>query len=263
MQFSFRSERRSNNSATHRNWRLLNHSSEDGAVNLAIDEAILRGLLGGHSFQTLRLWRNPPTVVVGRFQDIRATVNVSMCRQLGVPVLRRVSGGGTVYQDYGNLNYSVIIHKSSFNGELENVEKSYDVLCGGITEGLRELGVNAYTHKGNIIIGGKKVSGSTQHRLYDVILHHGTLLVTADLNVLGNVLGETDIEERLTNLQDIIPHRMSINQVKKAIIDGFEKKFDLKFMKGRLTRTEKDCAKKLYEMKYGKNEWNRGRKAIF
>jgi lipoate-protein ligase A len=95
------------------------------------------------------------------------------CERLGATILRRVSGGGAVYHDHGNLNYSVILHKHSLKTRLDDVEKSYDLLCGGLIEGLKILGIDAYNQKGDIMICGKKVSGSAQHRLYDAILHHG------------------------------------------------------------------------------------------
>ena len=111
------------------------------------------------------------------------------CKSLGINVLRRASGGGAVYHDWGNLNYSLIVHKSSLIANLEDVEKSYDLFCGGVIEGLRMLGIAAHNRKGDIIIDGKKVSGSAQHRLYNTILHHGTLMVDVNLDLLGRTLG--------------------------------------------------------------------------
>ena len=165
-------------------WRLLEYSSDNAAMNLAIDEAILRALLEDHMPETCRLWQNPPSVIVGRFQDVHAHVNIEACQRRNLPVLRRVSGGGTVYQDHGNLNYSLMVRTSSLPKVSTNVENSYGVFCGGLIEGLKLLGLDAYHRKGDVLIDGRKVSGSAQHRLYDVILHHGTLLVNVDLDVL-------------------------------------------------------------------------------
>jgi lipoate-protein ligase A len=124
-------------------WRVLDYSSEDPAMNLAIDEAILRCLLEDRSPDTLRLWRNPPSVIIGCFQNPDSDVDMEACKDLGVNVLRRVSGGGAVYHDWGNLNYSVIIHKSSLKADIEDVEKSYYLFCGGVIEGLSLLGIAA------------------------------------------------------------------------------------------------------------------------
>jgi len=237
-------------------WRMVDYSSKNPAMNLAIDEAILRCLLEGRSPNTLRLWQNPPTVVIGRFQDPESEVNVAACKKLGIAVLRRVSGGGAVYHDHGNLNYSLIVHKSSLEANLEDIEESYDLFCSGVIEGLNMLGIDAYNRKGDIMIGGRKVSGSAQHRLYDVILHHGTLMVDVNLDTLGRTLGVSDPERRLINLHDVLPSRVPFSKIKRAINTGFEKGLNVKLKKATLTTREKQVAKRLYEVKYNKRDWN-------
>jgi len=242
----------------HQSWRLVNYSSKNPAMNLAIDEAILRCLLEDHSPNTLRLWQNPPTVVIGCFQDPKSEVNIEACKKLGIDVLRRVSGGGAVYHDHGNLNYSLIVHKSSLKARLEDVEKSYDLFCSGVIEGLKMLGIDAYNRKGDIMISGKKVSGSAQHRLYDVILHHGTLMVNINLDMLGRTLRLSDTERHLINLNDVLPRKVPLSRVKKTIIRGFEKRFNVKLKKATLTPRERQIAKRLCEVKYSKIHWNIG-----
>lgn len=237
-------------------WRMVDYSSKDPAMNLAIDEAILRCLLEYRGPDTLRLWQNPPTVVIGCFQNPRSEVNIVVCKKLGISIARRVSGGGAVYHDYGNLNYTLIIRKSSLKAHLEDVEKSYDLFCGGVIEGLKMLGIDAYNRKGDIMIGGKKVSGSAQHRLYDSILHHGTLMVDINLDMLGRTLGVSHPERHLINLHDVLPRKLSLNKIKRAINTGFEKRFAMKLKKGHLSTRERQIAKKLYEIKYSKGDWN-------
>jgi len=237
-------------------WRLVDYSSKNPAMNLAIDEAILRCLLEDHSPNTLRLWQNPPTVVIGCFQNPKSEVNIVACKKLGIDVLRRVSGGGAVYHDHGNLNYSLIVHRSSLKAHLEDVEKSYDLFCSGVIEGLKMLGIDAYNRKGDIMIDGKKVSGSAQHRLYDVILHHGTLMVDVNLDMLRCTLGVSDPERRLINLHDVLPNKVPLNKIKRAINVGFEKRFNVKPKRGTLTSRERRIAKRLCEIKYSKRDWN-------
>jgi len=243
-------------------WRIFDYSSKDPAMNLAIDEAILRCQLEYRSPDTLRLWQNPPTVVIGCFQDPESKVNLAACKKLGIDVLRRVSGGGAVYHDHGNLNYSLIVHKSSLKAHLADVEKSYDLFCSGVIEGLRMLGIDAYNRKGDIMIGGKKVSGSAQHRLYDAILHHGTLMVDVNLDMLARTLGVSDLERHLINLYDVLPHKVPLSRIKRHIVKGFEKRLNMKLKKGTLTPRERQIAKKLYEIKYSKRDWNIEMKAL-
>jgi len=241
---------------TQHHWRMLDCSSKHPAMNLAIDEAILRCLLEDRSPDTVRLWQNPPTVVIGCFQNPKSEVNIAACKKLGISIVRRVSGGGAVYHDYGNLNYSLIVHKPSLRAHLDDVEKSYDLFCSGVIEGLRTLGIHAYNRKGDIMIGGKKVSGSAQHRLYDAILHHGTLMVDVDLVMLARTLGLSDPERHLINLRDVLPHEVPLSRIKRNIIGGFEKRLNMKLRKGTLTPRERQIAKNLYEAKYSKRDWN-------
>ena len=237
-------------------WRTLDYSSRDPAMNLAIDEAILRCLLEGHSPETLRLWQNPPSVIVGRFQNPRSEVNITVCKKLGIDVLRRVSGGGAVYHDYGNLNYSLIVHKSLLEAHLEDVENSYDLFCSGVIKGLKMLGIDAYNRKGDIIINGKKVSGSAQHRLYDGVLHHGTLMIYVNLDMLGRTLGVSDPQGYLVNLHDVLPYKVPLEEIKRVVNEGFQKAFSAEFKRGTLAPRERQIAERLCEVKYTKREWN-------
>jgi lipoate-protein ligase A len=224
-------------------------------MNLAIEEAILRCRLEGKSPNTLRFWRNPPSIIIGCFQNPWKEVNLAICKKLGIGIFRRASGGGTVYHDYGNLNYSLIVHKSSLEANLDDIEKSYDIFCSGVTEGLKMLYVNAYNRGNSIMIGERKVSGSAQHRLYDVILHHGTLMVNVDLNALEHVLNLSNVESRLVNLMTTLSENVSLGKIKRAIVKGFEKTLNVKFEKGSLSSEEWQVAKMLYNIKYSTSEY--------
>jgi lipoate-protein ligase A len=240
-------------------WRLLDYSSKDPAMNLAIEEAILRCLLEYNSPNTLRLWQNPPSVIVGYFQDPNMEVDIEFCKKMGISIIRRISGGGTVYHDYGNLNYSIFIRISSLKeleDHIKDVEKSYSLFCRGVIEGLKVLGVEAYNEKGTIMINGRKISGSAQHRLYDTILHHGTLMINVNLNMLGQALKILNPEKILINLYEILPNKIPLNKIKIAIKTGFEKTFNIKLKKGTLTLKEKHIAKNLWKVKYSKIRWN-------
>jgi len=238
-----------------RHWRSLDYSSKNPAMNLAIEEAILRCRLEGKSPNTLRFWRNPPSIVIGCFQNPWKEVNLAICKKLGTSIFRRASGGGTVYHDYGNLNYSLIVHKSSLETNLDDIEKSYDIFCSGVIEGLKMLGVNAYNRGTSIMIGERKISGSAQHRLYGVILHHGTLMVNVDLNALEYALNLSNVESNLVNLMTILSENVSLSKIKRAIVKGFEKTLNVKFEKGSLSSGEWQAAKMLYNIKYSTSEY--------
>ena len=237
------------------NWRMIDYSSEDPAMNLAIDEAILRSVLENHGPNTLRLWQNPPAVVIGHFQDPKSVASIVDCEKLGIRIFRRVSGGGAVYHDYGNVNYSIIVRKPSLAVGVENVERSYSFFCSGVLEGLGMLRVQARNNSGNIVVEGKKISGSAQHRLYDTILHHGTLMVNVDFSTLGRALKNQNPHATLVNLSEILKN-ITIEKTKNAVRKGYEKTFSVNLRKRSLTPNEMRAASSLYQTKYNNRDWN-------
>jgi len=237
------------------NWRMIDYSLEDPAMNLAIDEAILRSVLENHGPNTLRLWQNPPAVVIGHFQDPKCAANLAECKKLGIRIFRRVSGGGAVYHDYGNVNYSIIVRKPSLAVGVENVERSYSFFCSGVVEGLGMLSVQARNNSGNIVVEGKKISGSAQHRLYDAILHHGTFMVNVDFSTLGRALKIQNPHAILVNLSEIL-ESITMEKTKNAIREGYEKTCRINLKKGSLTPNEMRTATSLYQKKYSNRDWN-------
>lgn len=126
------------------------------------------------------LWRNSPAVVVGCYQNICREVDVLALRRLGIPVIRRMSGGGTVYHDLGNLNYTLI---RSQEGPVD-----YERYLEPMIRALNELGVPAHRSRTcDLAIGEKKISGSAQRAASGRVLHHGTLLFETDLSILDQI----------------------------------------------------------------------------
>ncbi|MFC2662585.1 MAG: biotin/lipoate A/B protein ligase family protein [Eubacterium sp.] len=149
------------------------------AFHLACEEVIFDTEKKG---DILLLWRNSPVIVCGAHQNIYQETSVYRAQKQGIEILRRVSGGGTVYHDDGNLNYSVIMDEEKF--------KTYDDLLSGILSAMNAAGIPA--EKGRICdinVGGVKVSGNAQRIAHGRILQHGTLLYDADLSVLRSVSG--------------------------------------------------------------------------
>ncbi|MFW9967724.1 MAG: biotin/lipoate A/B protein ligase family protein [Candidatus Thorarchaeota archaeon] len=169
-------------------WRVVISKESDPAWNLAVDEAILRGIIDNNSPNTLRIWQNEKSVVIGRSQDVRAEVNVELCEKLNIPILRRCSGGGAVYMDLGNYNYSIITGDRAIN-RMKTIRDFTRFLCSAIVNLLSQLGCRSrFVPPSSIFIEDWKISGSAQYYLYEGILHHGTLLVNADLELMQKVL---------------------------------------------------------------------------
>ena len=244
-------------------WRVLDSEiTYDAAKNLAIDEAILQARIRGAIPPTLRFWRNKRAVVVGYSQKVNAEVNLKVCVEKKIQVVKRFSGGGTVYHDLGNLNYTVVLDADDPIVKGLDIVESYRILCSGLVKGLEYLGLTSFiTFKppGNIFIRGKKISGSAQLRRRRVILHHGTLLVDSDLRMLEKTLIAHDEKARdrstsmwspVTRVRDEIGREISMRDVKKALILGFKKSFDMKLKPGTFTPLENEIASEIYHTKY-------------
>lgn len=146
----------------------------DTAFALAFEEYLL-ALAGDDDFFVL--WRDAPAVVVGRFQNVFRETDVPLALSLGVPVFRRISGGGAVYHDAGNLNYTFISNRDDGADGARFTEP--------VAAALRSLGVPAETDGSDITVGGVKISGSARANTARRTLHHGTLLFDTDLDALA------------------------------------------------------------------------------
>ncbi|WP_297459388.1 biotin/lipoate A/B protein ligase family protein [Thermococcus sp.] len=234
-------------------------------VQMAIDEAIMRARIEGKVPDTVRLYAfSPSSVTIGRFQSVVHDVNLDEARRLRIPVVRRITGGGSVFHDeFGEITYSVIAGES-FHPMLKNVGSSYRYLAGPLVDALRELGLDAdFSGLNDITVKGKKISGSAQTRRKGVILQHGTFMYATRVEVLGKVLrvsglklrdkGVSSIWERVTTLEreGIKLNRWEAYGLLKR---GFFRAFPLK--EGKLTDYELELAERLVEEKYGNPEWN-------
>lgn len=155
----------------------IDTTSHDPYFNQAFEDYVFRTYREG---DVLLLWRNRPAVVVGCYQNICREVHMRALLDRGIPVVRRMSGGGTVYHDLGNLNYTLI---SDQTGPLD-----YDRCLEPVIRALNALGVPAQKNRTcDIAVDGKKISGSAQKIAGGRVLHHGTLLFDSDLSLLDEI----------------------------------------------------------------------------
>lgn len=158
------------------------HSPEtDPCINLALEEHLFLTLPKEGS--VLLLWQNRPSVVLGRFQNAASEVDLAEAAKRGICVVRRLSGGGAVYHDPGNLNYSLILRCE------DPVQDDLEHLTQPVVRAFRRFGADAvFSGRNDIYAGGKKLSGSAQYARDGKLLHHGCILVDTDLSVLPAVL---------------------------------------------------------------------------
>jgi len=254
------------------NWRLLKLETHDAYTNMAIDEAILTARTRNLAPNTIRFYRwNPSAVSIGKFQNIENEVQLDKCKKYGVDVVRRITGGGTVYHDTeGEITYSVVANKKDLKAE--NINAVYAKFYDGIAEALKILGINADFNEGNaktcpnLTVNGKKISGSAQSHKKGVVLQHGTLLVDVDLEEMFTFLrvpwAKTCIEvinvakNKITSTKKELGKTVSVEEVNNALSEGFKKALNIQLLEGELTPYENEIAKKLYKEKYATEEWN-------
>jgi len=158
--------------------------------NLALDEALLEECEAGRCGGVLRVWESPSYFVVLGYTNRRGTeVDLAACRQRGVPVLRRTSGGGTVVQGPGCLSYALVLRNEQA-AELKGISETNHFVMGRHREAIsllvgRPVEVNGHT---DLAIGGRKFSGNAQRRKRCCLLFHGTFLLQADLDLIAELL---------------------------------------------------------------------------
>ena len=195
-------------------------NSNDPFYNQAFEEFV---------FQTFReddvffLWQNRPAVVVGSFQNICREVHVETLRRLSIPIVRRMSGGGTVYHDLGNVNYTYITRQEGL--------VDYDRCLQPVIDALNDIGVPARKNRTcDIAIGDRKISGSAQRAAGGRILHHGTLLFQSDLAVLDKITthhkndcfqskGTVSAICSVTNIADHLAVPMTLEEFRTRLLD--------------------------------------------
>ena len=231
--------------------------SHDPAFNLAMEEHLYRTVDGGHPGYFL-LWQNEPSIIVGRFQNTAQEVNRAFVEERGIRVVRRISGGGAVYHDLGNLNYTFIVPND------EGSPFDFARHAMPVVRALEKLGVRAeFNSRNDLAIDGRKFSGSAQHMDKRRLLHHGTLLFDSDLSVLGQALavdeekftskGFRSVRSRVTNILPHLPVKLSMAEFIAALRDslsGTERRY--------LTPDEAGAIGTLRDTKYATWEWNWG-----
>jgi lipoate-protein ligase A len=260
------------------NWRLLKLETSNGYRNMAIDESILIARMKDLVPNTLRLYRwKPSAVSIGRFQDLEKEVQLDNCRRQGVAVVRRITGGGTVYHDSdGEVTYSVVVNKQDLG--TSDIGVIYARLYAGLAEALGILGITADFNAGNakacpnLTVGGKKISGSAQTHRAGVALQHGTLLLDVGFERMFALLrvpwARTCAEvidvakDKITSLNGQLGRAVSVEEVTAALEEGFSQALDIELVEGEMKPYELDLATDLEGKKYARNEWNLSGKTI-
>ncbi len=196
------------------------------AFYLAMEDFVAREIEGEAFF----VWRVKPTVIFGRNQVLENEVNLKYCRENGVEIVQRKSGGGCVYSDKGNIMISYVSGRGSERGVVSDVFEKY---LSELASCLRSLGLDAEkSGRNDILVGGRKVSGNAFHQLPDRSIVHGTLLYDTDMEALEIAIrppveklerhGVSSVRQRVVNVAEIVS-QMSCPHEALRSVEGMEK----------------------------------------
>ena len=234
---------------------VIENKSTKPQYNLALEEYLcLRATSGGERF--FMLWQNEPSIIVGRFQNTLEEIDAAFVEERGIHVVRRNSGGGAVYHDLGNVNYSFVMPDSGDFG--------FAFFTVPIIRALTVLGVEAEpSGRNDLVVGGKKVSGGAQYRRDGVTLHHGTLLYDADLDVLSRALRPSgdkfqskavkSVRGRVGNIKPFLRDPLPAGEFQARLQSAVEGLTPFTLDGGALKEVQK-----LEKEKYSTWEWNYG-----
>ena len=234
--------------------RLLETGHNSAYYNMALDQVLMSTV--DDSIPILRLygWK-PAAVSIGYFQNLEEEVNLRTCKNLGIDIVRRMTGGGAVLHEH-ELTYSFIAKKYP-----TNIMESYELICEPVVMCLKDLGFDAqFSPLNDIIVDDKKVSGNAQTRKQNTLLQHGTILLDVDVDRMFSVLNvpsekmkdkiKKDAKERVIGL------KKPFDEVAIGLQKSFGQKFEVEIFKDSVKTDEEIGAKIMQKQKYCSYEWN-------
>lgn len=242
-----------------------NKNITDPTINLALEEYCVRNLDMKNDY--LLFYINAPSIIIGKHQNTIEEINPEYIKEKGIHVVRRISGGGAVYHDEGNLNFSFMTKHSH-----ESIH-NFRLFTGPVIKVLTELGINAVLNgRNDITVSDRKISGNAQFTDTRSMFSHGTLLFDTKLEDVVNALnvkkekieskGIKSVRSRVANISEFLSRKMTMDEFKKNIIESVfaGREDDFVF---RLSNEQWDDVMKLSESKYRSWDWNYGRSPEF
>lgn len=235
----------------------FNHAAEEYVMKNFQDEAFI-------------LWINKPAILIGKNQNTVSEIKMDYVLENNIEVVRRLSGGGTVYNDLGNMNYTFITYKDQNASKLEN---GFEKFALPVIKALQSLDVDAeFSGRNDVTINGKKFSGTAQYSIKDKLLHHGTIMYDCDMSKLSQALkakplkfrdrSVKSVRSRVTNITEHMKVDMSVEEfrdyLKNFIIkyNNIEKVYEF-------TDYDIEEIEKLAETRFRRWEWNYGKSPIY
>jgi len=239
-----------------------NRDIHDARINLALEEHVLRNRMGADDY--LLFYINAPSIIIGRNQNTIEEVDSRVVAERGITVVRRISGGGAVYHDLGNLNFSFMT--PSVHGRFNR----YELFTRPVVDVLQDLGVPAELGgRNDILAGGRKISGNAQFARPDRMFSHGTLLFDSNLDDVTAALiprpgkveskGVKSIRSRVANITEFLKEPITVIELRERIIEKiFGTRDRAKVPTLELTDADWAEVDALVKRKYGSWDWNYG-----
>lgn len=229
----------------------LNLYTTDPAWNLAAEQYVFDCLPRDQTY--FMLWQNNNAVIIGKHQNAAAEIDQQFVRENGVRVVRRLSGGGAVYHDMGNLNFTFIADA----GDMETI--NFRLFCQPVVAALAALGVQAE-------VNGRKFSGNSQYLKEGRVMHHGTIMFDSDLDRVAQAphvdqekiaaKGVASVRSRVTTVRQHMPHPVELEEFRRVLLDNIlAQQLGEEYV---LTEEDKSQISRLREQRYATWEWNYG-----
>jgi lipoate-protein ligase A len=247
------------------NFRIIDTGVREGRANIAFDPALIDERRAGRVPDTIRFMRFPPTALIGRHQDLSREVDLDYCKQNGIGIVRRVTGGGAIYLDDGQLGWELVFHRSSLG--VAALPELAGLICNAAAAGLGELGVDArFRPRNDIEVDGRKISGTGGFFDGDILIYQGTVLVDLDparmvaaLNVPESKLKKHELdsaEQRVVTLRELLGDGLpDMNTIKAALITGFTEGLGIEAEPGEITENEEALAHRFFIEEIGTEEF--------
>ena len=245
--------------------RVIDTGVRGGRENVAFDQALVEAHGAQRIADTVRFLRFRPSALVGLHQILSHEVRLEYCASHGIEVGRRITGGGGLYLDEGQLCWELALERRALGTDLAAITAR---ICGAAAAGLRRLGVPAeFRPRNDIEVHGRKVSGTGGLIDGRTLFFQGTLLLDFDptrmieaLKVPVEKLARRDLEDarrRVTSLKEVLGHAPSLEEVEEALLEGFREHLGIDPHWGDITSYEEDLARRLHDKEYGTEEFVR------
>lgn len=248
-------------------FRIIDTGVREGRANIAFDPALIELRQQEKVPDTIRFMRFPATALIGRHQDLSREVNLDYCAENGIGVVRRVTGGGAIYLDEGQLGWELVFHRASLG--IANLPDVAAAICNAAAAGLRELGVSAkFRPRNDIEVDGRKISGTGGFFDGDILIYQGTVLVDMNpaqmvraLNIPAAKVAKHDLdsaEQRVVTLKELLGDALpDMDAIKDALVSGFSRGLGIEAVPGEITADEEALASRHFDEEIGTDEFVR------